>query len=135
MAQPEPGRRGRTLLVAVTIAVFALQALKLGSRVLLLDQRPTAGQWGQLALVVGLVVSLWEGRNWARVAAALYYTLAAIVGAAALYLMWDKANPALRVVSVLIVVLAVGVAIVLWFSDALREYMARRLTADTRRVP
>ena len=135
MAQPEPGRRGRTLLVAVTIAVFALQALKLGSRVLLLDQRPTAGQWGQLALVVGLVVSLWEGRNWARVAAALYYTLAAIVGAAALYLMWDKANPALRVVSVLIVVLAVGVAIVLWFSDALREYMARRLTADARRVP
>src|SRR5687767_12008920 len=51
-------RKGRNVLVAVTVIALALQAIKLVSRVVLLDRPPTAGQWGQVALVVGVMVSL-----------------------------------------------------------------------------
>ena len=127
--QPEDSQRGRTLLVAVTLVALALQAIKLGARVMILHRWPTAAQWGQLALVVWMVMSLWEGHNWARIATALYYTLAAAVGVVMLLVMWPEANTSLRVVSILIVLLAGGVSIVLWLSPALRLHLAERRSA------
>ena len=127
--QSDDTQKGRRLLVTVTLLAVALQALKLASRGLLLHQWPTAGQWGQLGLVAWLLFSLWEGKPWARVACAAYYSFATVTGAAILYLMWSKADVALRLVSLLIVILAGFVSVVLWFSGALRWYLAERLTA------
>jgi hypothetical protein len=128
--QPALSQKGRTLLIAVTLIALALQAMKLGSRGLLLHRWPTAGQWGQLGLVVWLVISLWEGKAWARVAAAIYYSLAALVGVVFLFLMWPKTQAPLLVLSVLTVVLAGAASLVLWFSDGLRWYMAERRAAN-----
>jgi hypothetical protein len=127
--QPEHSHRGRTLLLTVTLIALALQALKLGSRGVVLGEWPTASQWGQLALVAWLMMSLWEGKEWARVVSMLYYAFAAIVGAIALYLMWPKAQASLRLVSTLIVVLAGLVVMILAFSGTLRTYMAERQAA------
>ena len=124
---------GRSLLVAVTIIAVALQALKLGSRGLLLHRWPTAGQWGQLALVVWLLISLWEGKAWARVVAALYYAVAAVGGAVFMFLAWWRIEPPLRVVMLLITLLAAVEAAVLAFSADLRAYMSmKRGGADDR---
>ena len=127
--QPEYNHRGRTLLRTVTLIALALQALKLGSRGVVLGQWPTAGHWGQLALVTWLMISLWEGKEWARVVSMIYYAFAAVVGAIALYLMWPNAEASLRLVSALIVVLAGLVVMILAFSSRLRTYMAERQAA------
>ena len=128
--QPENSHRGRTLLAALTLVALALRAIKLGSRGLFLHRWPTAGQWGQLGLVTWLVLSLWEGKDWARVACALYYTVAAVAGTVVLFLTWPQLEPPLRLVSILIVVLAGTVSAVLWFSETLRSYMAGRRAAQ-----
>jgi hypothetical protein len=125
--RPEDSNRGRMLLIAVTLIALALQAIKLGSRALVLHKWPTALQWGQLALVLWLVFSLWGGEAWARIVSALYYSLAAVAGAVLLCLIWHKMEPLLRFISVLIVALAGSVSLVLWFSGALRSYMAERV--------
>jgi hypothetical protein len=106
--------RARALVVAVTLIAIALQALKLGSRGFLLHQWPTIGMWGQLAMVIGLLVYLWEGKTWARVVTAVYYSLAAIAGAATLIIVWSSAEAALRAASILIILLAGAAAILLW---------------------
>ena len=94
---------------------------------MLLHKWPTAGQWGQLALVVWLLVSLWEGKNWARVATAAYYTLATLAGVVGICLMWHGVGPALRGVLLLTVVLTAAVSYALWFSLPVRLYLAERL--------
>lgn len=118
------------LLIAVTLVALGLQAIKLGWRALLLHAWPTASQWGQLALVSWLVFSLWGGEAWARVASALYYSLAAAVGVVVLCLMWNRMDPSLRLISGLIVALAGGLSLVLWFSGALRAHLAERRAAN-----
>lgn len=120
---------GRTLLIIVTVIALALQALKLGSRGLFLGKWPTGGQWGQLCIVVWLLFSLWEGKSWARIVTALYFSLAAFVGSGVLVLMWPGASPALRAVTVVILLLCVVEAAILWFSTALRWHMSERLAA------
>ena len=113
----------------VTILALGLQALKLGSRRLLIGEWPTGGQWGQLCIVAWLLFSVWEGKNWARVTAAVYFTVAAVAGGAIVLLMWSKAGVGLRAVSLVIVAGAGAASAVLWFSGALRHYMAERLAA------
>jgi hypothetical protein len=128
--QPGPADNGRRVLVAVTLLAVALQAIKLVSRAVLVDRWPSGGQWGQLGLVIWLLLSLWDGKNWARVAAAAYYTLATLAGILLLWFMWDRVGPALRWVTVLTILLAAVVASVLWLSPSLRRYMAERLADE-----
>ena len=121
---------GRSLLLAVTLIAVAMQALKLGSRGVLLHRWPTGGQWGQLALVAWLLISLWERKAWARVAAAVYFSLAAVAGGGFLFFVaWWRIEPPLRIVSLLIVALAGLAAAILWSSTSLRSYMTDRSTA------
>ena len=123
-------RKGRNVLVAVTVIALALQAIKLVSRVVLLDRPPTAGQWGQVALVVGVMVSLWGGAEWARVVAAVYYTLATVVAAVMIPFAWRGVGPAMRWVLLLTLALTAVVSATLWFSETLRVYLAARRAAS-----
>lgn len=129
--QPNRDYIGQTLLLLVTLIAVALQALKLGSRAVLLEQWPTASQWGQLALVTWLLISLWEGKEWARVVTMLFYAFAAVVGVSVLCLMWSKAPMSLRVGSLLIVLLACTNALILGLSRSIRAYMAERRAAGS----
>src|SRR5688500_9758888 len=94
---------GRFLLVLVTVLALGLQAAKLGSRSLLMDRPPTGGQLSQLAIVVWLLVSLWQGQRWARLANAIYYSLMTAVGVVLLLLAWEglPPTPAVRWAAVL----------------------------------
>lgn len=120
---------GRILLIVVTVIALSLQALKLGSRELFLGKWPTGGQWGQLCIVIWLLFPLWEGKAWARIVTALYFSLAAFVGSGVLALMWPGASPALRAVTVVILLLCVIEAAILWFAPSLRWHMAERHAA------
>lgn len=124
--------RGRNRLIGVTLTALAHQIIKLGSRGVFLHQWPTAGQWGQLALVVWLVISLWEGKEWARIATALFYSLATLLGAVATAIIWSKVGVALRIVTLLTLVITAGISATLWFSDAVRAYMAAQRLREPR---
>ncbi len=122
-------QRGRALLLWVTVLALMIQAIKLGSRGVVLGRWPTPGQWGQLVLVVWLLFMLWEGTEWARVTCAIYFSLATVAGIAATYVMWERVGTSLRLVGVFVTVAAAGVSLVLWFSRALRGHLAKRLAA------
>ena len=117
---------GPTLLLLVTLIAIALQAIKLGSRLIVLEKWPTAGQWGQLAVVIWLLIELWEGKEWSRVVTMLFYVAASIVGVIVLCIMWPKAPTSMLVVSTFIVLLAATNALILGLSRSLRTYLAER---------
>ena len=123
-------RRGRNVLVAVTVVALALQAVKLVSRVVLLDKPPTGGQWGQVALVAWLMMSLWGGAEWARVVAAAFYTLGTVVGVVLAFFAWWGVGPAMRWVLLVTLALTGALAATLWWSESLRFYLAERRAAS-----
>lgn len=120
---------GRRILVAVTLAILLMQAIRLTARFILVGPAPTMGMWGQAGLAVWICMELWEGKEWARVLAGIYFFLAVFVGMAILVLM--KMTPALQTVSAVQVLLAAAIAITLAKSASLQLYMARRASAKT----
>src|SRR5438105_1297276 len=125
-------KHGGAWLLIITLLAVSAQFLKLGSRYLVLHENPAMSQWGQVGIVLTLLIYLWEGKSWAPVVLQIYYLVGFIAGTVIEAINWQKSGTAMNIVQLLILAIVINISLILAFSSTLRAHLEeRRLRADT----